>query len=139
MLDVHPPMRIRISHETLYRYDAPAFGVIQTLRLTPRNYEGQHVLNWRVDLSDDGRREERRREHWVIVPAVFLLSIPISFVSRAAVSMALSTVLRLVAAPWSALMICGRISGSVSASVTSSRTENASVLLPRGRPPGLPD
>src|SRR5436190_415306 len=46
-------MRIRISHETLYRYDAPAFGVIQTLRLTPRNYGGQHVLNWRVDLSDD--------------------------------------------------------------------------------------
>jgi hypothetical protein len=30
----------RISHETLYRYDAPAFGVIQTLRLTPSNTKG---------------------------------------------------------------------------------------------------
>jgi transglutaminase-like putative cysteine protease len=46
-------MRIRISHETIYRYDAPAYGVIQTLRLTPRNHEGQHVLDWRVDLSED--------------------------------------------------------------------------------------
>jgi len=46
-------MRIQISHETVYRYNAPAFGVIQTLRLTPRNHEGQHVLNWRVDLSED--------------------------------------------------------------------------------------
>jgi uncharacterized membrane protein len=35
-------------------------------------------------LSDAGRREVRRREHWVIVPAVFLLSIPISFVSTSA-------------------------------------------------------
>jgi uncharacterized membrane protein len=35
-------------------------------------------------LSDAGRREVKRREHWVIVPAVFLLSIPISFVSTSA-------------------------------------------------------
>jgi uncharacterized membrane protein len=35
-------------------------------------------------LSNAGRREERRREHWVIVPAVFLLSIPIAFVSTSA-------------------------------------------------------
>jgi uncharacterized membrane protein len=35
-------------------------------------------------LSDAGRREVRRREHWVIVPVVFLLSIPISFVSTSA-------------------------------------------------------
>jgi uncharacterized membrane protein len=35
-------------------------------------------------LSDIGRRELRRRESWVIVPAVFLISIPISFWSTSA-------------------------------------------------------
>ena len=48
-------MRIKISHETRYRYDAPAAGVIQTLRLTPRNHEGQYVAHWRIDVSEDSR------------------------------------------------------------------------------------
>ena len=30
-------MRIRVSHDTTYRYYMPVTGVIQTLRLTPRN------------------------------------------------------------------------------------------------------
>jgi transglutaminase-like putative cysteine protease len=46
-------MRIRISHETVYHYDAPPSGVTQLLRLTPRNHDGQYVLNWRIDLSED--------------------------------------------------------------------------------------
>ena len=32
-------------------------------------------------LTEAGRREVRRREHWFIVPAVFLASIPIAFAS----------------------------------------------------------
>jgi transglutaminase-like putative cysteine protease len=46
-------MRILISHETVYRYEEPARSVIQTLRLTPRNHEGQYVENWRIDLSEN--------------------------------------------------------------------------------------
>jgi transglutaminase-like putative cysteine protease len=46
-------MRIRISHATTYRYDTPPTGVTQILRLTPRNHDGQYVLHWRVDLSED--------------------------------------------------------------------------------------
>ena len=46
-------MRIQISHETVYRYEQPARGVIQTLRLTPRNHDGQYVENWRIDLSEN--------------------------------------------------------------------------------------
>jgi transglutaminase-like putative cysteine protease len=46
-------MRIRISHATTYRYETPPTGVIQMLRLTPRNHEGQYVVNWRVDLSEN--------------------------------------------------------------------------------------
>ena len=48
-------MRIRVSHETLYRYAQPAKGVIQTLRMTPRNHDGQYVVDWRVDVSADCR------------------------------------------------------------------------------------
>jgi transglutaminase-like putative cysteine protease len=48
-------MRICVAHETVYRYDAPCAGVIQSLRLTPRNHAGQYVLNWRIDVSADCR------------------------------------------------------------------------------------
>jgi transglutaminase-like putative cysteine protease len=48
-------MRIRISHETAYRYDTPATGAIQVLRLTPRNHEGQYVTDWRIDVSQECR------------------------------------------------------------------------------------
>jgi len=46
-------MRIRVSHTTTYHYETPPKGVTQLLRLTPRNHDGQYVLNWRVDLSED--------------------------------------------------------------------------------------
>ncbi len=48
-------MRVRIRHETSYRYASPASGIIQTLRLTPRNHDGQFVLDWRIELSADCR------------------------------------------------------------------------------------
>jgi transglutaminase-like putative cysteine protease len=51
-------MRIRISHESIYRYDAPVAGVIQTLRLTPRNHDGQYVVFWRIDISEDCRLDD---------------------------------------------------------------------------------
>lgn len=46
-------MRIRLSHLTTYRYDTPAKSVIQILRLTPRNHDGQYVVRWRVDVAAD--------------------------------------------------------------------------------------
>src|SRR6266498_1122734 len=48
-------MRIRVCHEMAYRYDQPAIGVIQTLRLTPRNHDGQYVVDWRIEISEDCR------------------------------------------------------------------------------------
>jgi transglutaminase-like putative cysteine protease len=50
-------MRICVAHETVYRYDTPSTGVIQTLRLTPRNHTGQYVVDWRIDVSADCRLE----------------------------------------------------------------------------------
>lgn len=46
-------MRIRISHATTYTYNTPPTLVTQVLRLTPRGHEGQHVIAWRIDLSED--------------------------------------------------------------------------------------
>ena len=51
-------MRIRISHLTSYRYQTPATSVIQMLRLTPRNHEGQYVTRWRIDVSTDCRLDQ---------------------------------------------------------------------------------
>src|SRR5215831_18659591 len=51
-------MRIRISHLTSYRYDTPAASVIQMLRLTPRNHDGQFIARWRIDVSTDCRLDQ---------------------------------------------------------------------------------
>jgi len=48
-------MRLRIAHSIHLRYEPPASGVIQVLRLTPRNHEGQYVVGWRIDVSADAR------------------------------------------------------------------------------------
>lgn len=48
-------MRIRIRHETIYRYQQPAKAAVQHLRLTPRNYDGQHVVDWRIEVDRDCR------------------------------------------------------------------------------------
>lgn len=53
-------MRIRVRHATTYRYDEPAYGVIQALRVTPGDHDGQQVLNWRVDVNVDGFLRESR-------------------------------------------------------------------------------
>lgn len=50
-------MRIRVSHQTDYRYQHPVRGVIQVLRLTPRSHDGQYVVDWRIEVSDDCRLE----------------------------------------------------------------------------------
>lgn len=48
-------MRLRIAHTILRHYEPPAGSVTQVLRLTPRNHEGQYVVNWRIDVSTDAR------------------------------------------------------------------------------------
>lgn len=48
-------MRLRIHHETRFRYDAPAFGAIQMLRLTPRNDGQQFIRRWRIEIDANAR------------------------------------------------------------------------------------
>jgi len=70
-------MRICVAHETVYRYDTPSSGVIQTLRLTPRNHTGQYVVNWRIEVSADCRLEPHEDAFGNIIHA-FSASGPIS-------------------------------------------------------------
>lgn len=44
-------MKLRIGHQTLYRYDRPARNLVQSLRLTPTVYEGQRTQEWSVAVS----------------------------------------------------------------------------------------
>jgi transglutaminase-like putative cysteine protease len=48
-------MRLRIAHSTSYRYEPPATGVIQVLRMTPGSHDGQYVAEWQIDVSTDSR------------------------------------------------------------------------------------
>ena len=41
-------MQISVHNVTSYTYDPPAQAVIQALRLTPRNHEGQFIRRWRI-------------------------------------------------------------------------------------------
>ncbi|ATQ69268.1 MULTISPECIES: transglutaminase family protein [Methylosinus] len=48
-------MLIRVRRETIYRYAEPQKAAMQKLALTPRNYDGQRVLGWRIDVDHDCR------------------------------------------------------------------------------------
>ena len=48
-------MRLKIAHTTTYRYEPPATGIIQILRMTPGSHDGQYVADWRIDTSTDTR------------------------------------------------------------------------------------
>lgn len=49
-------MRLAIRHSTRYRFADPVAHGLQRLRLTPKNTQGQHVLDWSMDYQ--GAREE---------------------------------------------------------------------------------
>jgi transglutaminase-like putative cysteine protease len=53
-------MRLRISHSTTYRYEPPATGVIQILRMTPGSHDGQYVVEWQIDVSADTRLDSHQ-------------------------------------------------------------------------------
>ena len=45
-------MRLRIAHSTSYRYEPPATGAIQILRMTPGSHDGPAcVAEWQIDVS----------------------------------------------------------------------------------------
>lgn len=70
-------MRLRIVHESTYRYETPALSVTQVLRLTPRGHNGQFVVDWRVEVDHDCHLREAKDAFGNIVHS-FALTGPIS-------------------------------------------------------------
>ncbi len=48
-------MKIAVEHVTIYRYAAPVRGVVQSHRLHPSTFDGQRVIDWRVEVTDGVR------------------------------------------------------------------------------------
>lgn len=65
-------MRIRIRHETSYRYAEPANSTLQLLRLTPRPHDGQFVRRWRVTVDADARLDRSEDAYGNITHMVFV-------------------------------------------------------------------
>ncbi|MCF3973315.1 transglutaminase family protein [Paracoccus salsus] len=43
-------MKLRISHQTAYRYGHPTRNIVQSLRLTPSVFEGQRTQDWQIEV-----------------------------------------------------------------------------------------
>jgi transglutaminase-like putative cysteine protease len=48
-------MRLRVRHETVYHFDPPMRGVVQSHRLTPSLFEGQQIIDWSVSVEGAAR------------------------------------------------------------------------------------
>jgi transglutaminase-like putative cysteine protease len=48
-------MQLIIDHITSYRYSEPAAGIVQVLKLTPKQTDCQQIVSWRIDVDADGR------------------------------------------------------------------------------------
>jgi len=47
-------MRILINHQTTFAFSPPARALVLNLRLTPRSFDSQYVLRWRLSIDADG-------------------------------------------------------------------------------------
>ncbi len=51
-------MRLTIDHHTRYQFSEPQVRVVQLLRMTPADYAGQTITDWRIDVDCDARMRE---------------------------------------------------------------------------------
>jgi transglutaminase-like putative cysteine protease len=52
-------MRLTVDYRTTYSFGQPQRRVIQLLRVTPSSFEGQAVVDWRIDVDRDARLKNR--------------------------------------------------------------------------------
>lgn len=45
-------MILTVTHKTLYRYDIPVRGIVQSFRMTPSVFDGQSVRDWKIEVTD---------------------------------------------------------------------------------------
>jgi transglutaminase-like putative cysteine protease len=48
-------MRLRITHEIAVRYERALSLAVREIRMAPRTYDGQYVVDWRIDVDHDCR------------------------------------------------------------------------------------
>jgi transglutaminase-like putative cysteine protease len=48
-------MRVRLRHDIVFAWERPVKSVLQSLRVTPRDHEAQHVIDWRIGTDVDCR------------------------------------------------------------------------------------
>jgi transglutaminase-like putative cysteine protease len=53
-------MRLAVHYNTSYSYSEPVRRVIQLLRVTPASFDGQNVVDWRIDVDCDAKLREGR-------------------------------------------------------------------------------
>jgi transglutaminase-like putative cysteine protease len=53
-------MRLVVNYATSYHYSEPVRRVIQLLRVTPLTFDGQNVVDWRIDADVDVKLREGR-------------------------------------------------------------------------------
>ena len=53
-------MRLKIRHNTEYRYETPVRYSIQELRLTPPNTNGQQIEKWKINTPIKADRKSTR-------------------------------------------------------------------------------
>lgn len=53
-------MRLFVRHRSEYLFTEPQARLVQLLRLTPVDHEGQHVVSWAIDVDRDARLKTAR-------------------------------------------------------------------------------
>jgi transglutaminase-like putative cysteine protease len=65
-------MHLSVRYTTDYRYERPASRLVQLLRVTPMSFDGQTMLDWRIDVDSDARLREHRDGYGNIVHMLYV-------------------------------------------------------------------
>lgn len=65
-------MHLSVHYTTAYTYADPALRVTNLLRVTPLSFDGQTVLDWRIDVDSDARLREHRDGYGNIVHMLYV-------------------------------------------------------------------
>jgi transglutaminase-like putative cysteine protease len=65
-------MHLSIHYRTAYLYAEPALRVVNLLRVTPRSFAGQTILDWRIDVDSDARLREHRDGYGNVVHMLYV-------------------------------------------------------------------
>jgi transglutaminase-like putative cysteine protease len=65
-------MRLTIDHRTRYHFSEPQARVVQLLRMTPLDFGGQTVIDWRIDVDCDARLREGRDGYGNITTMLYI-------------------------------------------------------------------